>query len=380
MNDIRRGPAAGTRQYIRQRQPHTTYDNNSNNMETNIPPPAAAAAAHNTDHLPGPGMFCGRPEDRGQDWLQNFELWARCKALNDNVKVAALSLHLRESAATWLTVLPDGDKDTWPHIRAAFVARYGFDQQPGWQQATLVWTMQQLPGEPVLDFIAKVQHAARNINLPEEQQRFAIINGLRPAIRLHVLRQNPADMAALRQAAVLAQQTEQPGTDDNSLAIQRIERQLQQLTLSSLQSRGPCDRHRLAERPYDDQYNPSSRSPSTDRRPARHRDYDPSARQSYPSRSPSIERHLPDEDNNRRDQRTYYHRSATPAGQRRVSFAADNRVAPSTRHEESETTYPTCASCGRANHRRHECYFRDAICTYCNRPGHIQRACRTARH
>jgi hypothetical protein len=148
---IHHGPAANTR--LRQR-----------NMAHHEPPPVAAV--HNADHLPGPGLFFGRPEDRGQDWLQSFELWARCKTYNDDVKVAAISLHLRDSAATWLSVLPDADKDTWPHIRAAFVARYGPNLQAGWQRASLVWTLQQLPGESV--YIAKVQHAARDVDLPED--------------------------------------------------------------------------------------------------------------------------------------------------------------------------------------------------------------------
>lgn len=171
-------------------------------------------------------IFCGRPEDRGQDWLQNFELWARVKCYDDNVKVAALAIHLRESASTWHHVLPDAEKDTWPQIRASFVARYGPNLQAGWQRASLLWSIQQLPGESVLGYIAKIQRAARDINLRDQQQRYAVLNDLRPAIRCHVLRQNSADMAAL-----LAEQTDNPApVDDNSFAIQRIERQLLQLT------------------------------------------------------------------------------------------------------------------------------------------------------
>jgi hypothetical protein len=67
--------------------------------------------------------------------------------------------------------------------------------------------------------------------MTEEQQCFAVINGLRPAIRAHVLRQNPGDIAVLRQAAVLAEQTEPPvSTTDDRLAL--TEHQLQLLAVN----------------------------------------------------------------------------------------------------------------------------------------------------
>jgi len=359
------GPAARTRQ--RQQQ---------NQMAVNHAPPAAAAL--NADHLPGPGLFCGQPEERGQDWLQNFELWSRCRAYDDNVKVAALALHLRDAAATWHHVLPDNEKDTWPHIRASFLARYGPNLQAGWQKASQIWTQQQLPGESVLDYIAKMQRFAGEINLPIEQQHFAVINGLRPNIRSHVLRQNPANLAQLRQAALLAEQTDNP-SDDNSLAIQRIERQLQQLTLHSLQE--PVDRPRPAERRYDELRRGPSRSPSIDRRPAEHQRFDPSSSRYASSRSPSTDRRRPTENYLRRDERTDRRpaRLATPVGQHRVSFD-NSRVSSYDRREPREANYPPCLSCGRNNHRRSDCYFRNAVCTSCDRSGHTTRACKSARH
>ena len=352
-------------------------------------PPAAAAAALNTDHLPGPGLFFGRPDDRGQDWLQKFELWARCKAYDDNTKVAALALYLQDSASTWHHVLPEAEKDTWPHIRASFLARYGPNLQAGWQRASHLWSVQQQPGESVLDYIAKVQRAARDVNLPDEQQRFAVINGLRPAIRSHVLRQNPVDIAALRQAALLAEQTEHPGSfDDNSLALQRIERQLQQFTLHSLQESAPVDRQRPAGRADVETHYRSPRSPSVDRRPAGHDNFNRSYSRPTSSRSPSYEHRQPPprgeyDRYDRREQRPYradgsasYQRPPTPTGQRRVSFAGNDRQAPPSNRREC----PPCNSCSGRNHRRSDCYFRDALCTACNRVGHIGRACRSARH
>lgn len=36
-----------------------------------------------------------------------------------------------------------------------------------------------------------------------------------------------------------------------------------------------------------------------------------------------------------------------------------------------------CQSCGKRNHSRPDCYFRDATCNKCKKKGHIQKACRS---
>lgn len=343
----RQGPAARTRQH------RTVMDNEH----------AAAVAA--MDHLPGPGFFSGTAEESGQEWLQKFELWTQCKGFVDNLKMAALALHLKGAAATWHQVLPDVEKDTWTHTRSAFVARYGPNQLAGWQRASQLWSMQQMPGESVLDFIEKIQRAARDVNMAEEQQRFVIINGLRPSIRSHVLRQNPADMAALRQAARLAEQTDATsGTDDNSLAIRRIEQQLQQLTLQSIQQ-STVHRESSYNRREDEEDHPS-------------RGRDRSNNQ--PSRSPSISRRPWPADDDHTSSRSY-RRSPTPTMRRQVQFVDDRQHETSfDRRGQRGNFQQNCASCGRNNHRRSECYFRNAVCTGCSKVGHVLRACRSARH
>lgn len=232
-----------------------------------------ACVIENMDQLPGPGTFSGRSNESGKNWLERFELWANCKGYSEDVRKAALALYLQESAATWLQVLSDAEKDTFPHLRTAFLKRYGVDQQPDWQRASQLWTLQQQSGESALDFIAKIQRAARDVRMTEELQCLAVINGLRPSIRAHVLRQNPADIASIRQAAVLAEQTESPvSTTDDRLA--RIEHQLQLLTVNSL------DRDRRHEASHFDR-----RVPRTDSRES-------SASRS-PPRAPAVERRSP---------------------------------------------------------------------------------------
>ncbi len=329
-----------------------------------------ACVIENMDQLPGPGTFSGRSNESGKNWLERFELWANCKGYSEDVRKAALALYLQESAATWLQVLSDAEKDTFPHLRTAFLKRYGVDQQPDWQRASQLWTLQQQSGESALDFIAKIQRAARDVRMTEELQCLAVINGLRPSIRAHVLRQNPADIASIRQAAVLAEQTESPvSTTDDRLA--RIEHQLQLLTVNSL------DRDRRHEASHFDR-----RVPRTDSRES-------SASRS-PPRAPAVERRSPipshDYDNavcrSSSRPRQQYDEPAH-ATERHVVFADEGHrryTGDNFNQQQSREPMPTlCASCGRSNHRRSDCYFREAVCTHCRKVGHIARACRSSR-
>ena len=39
--------------------------------------------------------------------------------------------------------------------------------------------------------------------------------------------------------------------------------------------------------------------------------------------------------------------------------------------------YPPCHSCGKTNHKRSECYFKDTICRRCSKKGHIKAICKS---
>ncbi len=376
------------------RQNRTTFNMAANGA-------AAAPAAALIDTLPGPGIFRGRPTEHGLDWLAKFELWSRCRSCPEEVMVAAFQLHLEEGAATWMHALPDTERDTWYHLRAAFVARYGPNRNTGWQRASELWAMQQTANETALDFADRVQRLAREADVAVDVTMGAILNGLRPSLRGAIIRQNPADLTALRAAARNAEMTEMTSSENNAEAIRRIEQQLQQLTLHAMTS--SADRGRPASRDRDRQ-TPPSRSPSWDRRTnADRRQQQPSydrrpphlrdafrgrqqgdyrRQQDRPSRTPAADddaQSAPrqhdqgDGDVDRRQENFRYRRSQSPAAERHVTFAE-------TRDGRARQSFPPCDSCGRKNHPRSRCYYRNAECAFCGRVGHIQDVCRAARH
>lgn len=53
------------------------------------------------------------------------------------------------------------------------------------------------------------------------------------------------------------------------------------------------------------------------------------------------------------------------------------RAAQPSRKSQTTSSYPPCQSCGKTNHRRADCYLREAICKRCKKQGHIQTVCKT---
>ena len=177
--------------------------------------------------------------------------------------------------------------------------------------------------EAVQDFIAKVRQAAADVNLPEEQIKFVIINGLRSALRAHAIRSNPADLQALIDATVLAEQSEIVVPNASVIdGIARLEKQLQDMQISVVRQRDTIS----PRREHYDRYRTPSQSPN--RRPTT-RDYRTS-------------------DFNRQSGR--YDRSPTPprgnfrgrGPQRRVNFAAGTRF-PSRERQIYGNNCPNCA-------------------------------------
>lgn len=322
-----------------------------------------SASAVNDVNIPGPGAFSGQSD--GLEWLRKFELWGRCRQFNDDIMLAAIQLYLVDAAATWSNVLDDDQKDSWPHFRAAFVERYTVDNRSSLQRTGQLWTVQQNDDEPVLDYIDRVRQLGRECNASNDLLLSAVVNGMRPSLRRHVLQKNPADLSALRQLVRTAERDDQLNVDNrDSETIRRIEQRLDRLTLHLVSSDkhlpSTRDRNRSSSDERRRQQSPAATSTSVFSR----REQLGAELQQPSCRSPSpVSRHS----SNR-----------SPYAGRRVTFDTTVDKRPTVRP--SRANFPPCDSCGRTNHRRDNCYFRWAECTSCRRVGHIDRVCRAASH
>ena len=94
--------------------------------------------------------------------------------------------------------------------------------------------MTQQPNQPVEDYICKLQQKALRANLTEEQTRYSMIHGLKPAIRQAVLQHDPTSVTDIRKWALIAESSslerEQPDLGD---LIKRMDETLQKMQLRS---------------------------------------------------------------------------------------------------------------------------------------------------
>jgi hypothetical protein len=332
------------------------------------PGPVLAAPPVAPDNLPGPGGFQGTPLERGRDWIQTFNLWAAYRNHQDPAKLNALPFFLKDAALRWYNTLPGPTKANWGLLQAAFNQRYGLNAQAEWQRASLVWKCHQTPGEAVLDFISRILQAADDAGIPADnpaaglnQRRHAVISGLKPTLRQHVLHQNPVDLPAVQQAAALAEQCELPVHQDTLTdSIARLEQQMQQLTLATVEAVQPRSNPQSTDHPpprgaspTNRYYNQSPQQPATTfQRPSSPSGFRPP----YPATSSPRPTWTPD---------------------RRVTFKSTPYARPPARPQrDSQQPVRPCLSCGGA-HRRDTCRVRWVTCRKCNKEGHIAAVCRS---
>jgi hypothetical protein len=151
-----------------------------------------------------PQKFAGELHDNGWYWLEKFE--AYCARLNivDNNRISTFILLITGPCENWYMLLPNDQKDTYPHLRAAFLARFTGDQN-NLAANELFYTRMQLPGESVAKYIDEMMTIGNKIQINANQIISQIKRGLAPPIKMHVLSHNINDLNTLIQQATIAE-------------------------------------------------------------------------------------------------------------------------------------------------------------------------------
>ena len=87
--------------------------------------------------------------------------------------------------------------------------------------------------ESVDDFVASMQKLGRTIGAEERMTRYAILNGLRPALQPYVTQKQPDSMDALLQAACMAELTSPAANETDSGLATQLSSVQEQLTAMS---------------------------------------------------------------------------------------------------------------------------------------------------
>ena len=337
-----------------------------------------------------PSFFSGTANEDARDWWTYLENWIRYKNLNAVSQQRLFPLLFRAQAASWFESLDDNQKDTFEHLQAAFRTRYFPNDLSRWQTMSDMWTRKQTKSETVDEYVTALMKMARIANVEDRDvQRFAIIKGLLPDIRRHVLQQNPEELAAVIAAAKVAEQsmkTDEP--PEFIMAVNRLENKLDAIS--------------LLREPNSSQTRPSWSSETEANTPNRRPLLGRSQSGAMPPYNDRDEQHQPGMSNSRSNQRyrndnygdyltgnnrQYQSNYRFPSETQRPSTRGIIRQSPARNPSGNQRkrvsfnnyNYEACQSCGLSNHRTGICRFRTFYCYNCGKLGHLSRVCRSGR-
>jgi hypothetical protein len=141
---------------------------------------------------------CG---DLAEKWLEKFNMYCAFKKLGDEDRLRLFHLLMKDRAADWLRALPEHKKKDIDSLTQEFIVRHQLSCVEKWKQKAELWRRKQLPTESVDDYVATMQATARRLNMPEPYLADAIMQGLHPELRLHVLHSKAETVEELLEAA-----------------------------------------------------------------------------------------------------------------------------------------------------------------------------------
>lgn len=302
--------------------PLDSDDENAMTSTTNLPPP-----------------FTGKSDVNPTDWLSEMRRYCDFKAFENDRRCQLHKYLLRQAAADWLEAQPPETVDTLDHFLASFRARFEPNQLTKYKSAQELFQRRQQHDETAEDFVAAVKKIGRRIDADDQLLRYAVINGLRPDISAHVIRQQPETLADVITAARVAEITAPPTTS----GLERIEDELRRLSSKLDKTTTAAVSPRASPTPFT-------------------RPITPPARQQH-----------------QQQQQSYQSRQDRG---RRVSFG------PTTRdqrprdlwRQQRQSTSPLCSRCGYEHNFSNYCGALDPRnrCRYCLKRGHFQSQCYAA--
>ena len=328
-----------------------------------------------SDSSYAPPSFTGLPTQDAEKWLKKFNYYIAFRSLVPASSLQLFKLLLTDTAADWLESIPEATKTDLSLLQAAFNERFAASDIYRWQKAAEVWSRQQSDTESVDCYMTDVLNKAKRVPIDDSNLiRFAIIKGLKPSIKQHVLQSGANDLdsvmktARIAEAAAIQVPTTSPDVATLSKEIKDLVSVVKEITLRSR----PSTPDRVASLARS-----RSPSPSYSRAPRRvsfadDRSASPSRQQSYTSRQQqsvapaqrdwSAERYFP----------------APPPARNYNSDPAPNFSVRS-RDSHSRDFRQFCGNCGRV-HPPNRCPAYGLRCFGCSRLHHIRRMCRSARH
>ena len=141
-----------------------------------------------------PVAFSGQTNESAQDFLNQFENYAKLSGLKGEDQIVVFNLLLRGLAKFWFQGLSAQDKATFDTIKDKFKETY-LSQSKNWLTTQRLENRKLLPGEKAEMYIQDVIQMANNVGMTANEQRAALIRGLTPKLRSQLVTHNPQTLA-----------------------------------------------------------------------------------------------------------------------------------------------------------------------------------------
>jgi hypothetical protein len=133
-----------------------------------------------------PDSFAGLALDNGRSFLEKFIAYCEVNEINDDIKKAHFRLCLTGPTELWFSMLEEANKETWALLEKSFRSNY-IQLKNKWGLEQDFNEKKQKGDESVEAYINTILRLAHKLNKPESEVRSAIIRGLKPNLKIHVI-------------------------------------------------------------------------------------------------------------------------------------------------------------------------------------------------
>ena len=350
-----------------------------------------------------PGHFHGRLDENGSEWVRQLQNYCAFRGFDDDRALALMKVLLVDAAANWFESLDADSTKSYAALLKSFKTRYMPPAALKFRSAKELFSRRQQPNESTDQYIEAMSKLARqvaqNVSQSEDMARFAIMNGLKPAIASFVMQHEPNSLADVTKAARIAELTSDSTADDVSSQIQELHAKIDRMTAAA-----------SYEQPAGNAYTGGSRfysatpgdgcgactnagqtgwcrhayPPTTAEEYAQQggQTYDQAYNQQYGQQYDGqyIQQYIQvdDGEQNAFDYTLGHVQAAQPAYQQKYQ-PAPRSVQPTCQQPDEYTQFSgnQCTKCGRRVHSRLQCPAVDRACYTCHRFGHFAACCRT---
>jgi hypothetical protein len=202
--------------------------------------------------------------ESAEKWLEKFRRYVAFKKITEADQVQLFHLLMCDQAADWLAALPDVRKMFIQDLMQEFVKRHELSRVEKWRQTADIWKRKQAIDESVDDYVASMQAAARRINMATDSLIDAIIQGLLPHIRLHVLHTGADSIEGIIDAARVSEAAHAANLSQNT-QVDKLTAKVEQL-IEKISTQASIDTPKSpTSRRVSFQQNAISSTPSRDR-------------------------------------------------------------------------------------------------------------------